>query len=342
MRMHIFIIRRLILLIPVLIGVTMFVFILTRMAGPPYAAYINPDKPATPEQIEAIKEQYHLNEGYIEQYIYYLKGLLQGDWGWARGPPAEPVTDKIVRLFPATFELAMVSMFIAVFIGIALGTVSAVRRNTPTDHFTRIIALSGVCLPIFILGLLLQYVFAYQLGWFPFIGRFDTNLYLESDINHYTGFLLVDTLLNLDWIRFKDAVWHLMLPAITLAFGTIALLTRIMRGSMLEVLSLDYVKTARSKGLPEKVVIKRHARKNALIPTITVVGLAFGALLGGAVLTESVFTWPGLGGWAASATLAGDSNSILGFTIITAIIFVLFNLLVDILYAHFDPRIKLE
>lgn len=340
MRMQVFIIRRLILLIPVLIGVTIFVFALTRMAGPPEAAYINPDHVPSPEQLDAIRERYHLNDHPVVQYFYWLNGLINGDWGWARGPPAEPVTDKIVRLFPATFELTLVSMVIAIGVGVSLGTVSAVKRNTLVDHLTRVIALSGVCLPIFILGLILQYVFAYQLGWFPFIGR--SSLYLEGDINHYTGFLLVDTLLNLNLDRFWDALMHIALPAITLSFGTIALLARIMRGSMLEVLGMDYIKTARSKGLPERIVIKRHARKNALIPTTTVIGLSFGGLLGGAVLTESVFTWPGLGGWSASATLSGDSNSILGFTIITAIIYVLFNLLVDVLYAYFDPRIKLE
>ncbi|HXZ23931.1 MAG TPA: ABC transporter permease [Methanomassiliicoccales archaeon] len=337
--MRTFIARRLLLLIPVLIGVSVFVFALTRVAGNPAAAYIT--ERMGPQQIAAIEEQYHLNDPVYIQYFYWFNGIIHGDWGYS--PTSHlPVTDSIVAFFPATFELSLVSIIIAMVVGIALGTVSAVRRNTPVDHATRIMALAGVSLPIFILGLILQNIFAYRLGWFPLVGRSNDLLYLSSDIHHYTGFLLVDTALNLDATRFWDALIHIALPAITLSFGTIAILTRIMRGSMLEVLGQDYVRTARSKGLPERVVIRRHARKNALIPTTTVVGLAFGGLLGGAVLTETIFAWPGLGFWSAQATLHNDSAAIMGFTMLTAVIYVLVNLIVDVMYAYLDPRVRLD
>jgi dipeptide transport system permease protein len=341
MKMWTFIVRRLLLLIPVLFGVSILVFMLTRISGNPAAAYIT--ERMTLDQVHAIEAQYHLNDPLVVQYVYWLQGILHGDWGYSKVANI-PVTDAIIEFFPATFELALVSIVIAIIVGVALGTISAVRRDTPTDHATRIFALAGVCLPIFILALILQNIFAYQLQWFPMIGRYDDNLYNDVSFSDYriTGFLLVDTILHTDWLRFKDAVWHLVLPAICLSFGSIAIILRIMRGSMLEVVNQDYVKTARSKGLPEKVVVKKHARRNALIPTVTVIGLAFGALLGGAVLTETIFAWPGMGQWAASATTQNDWASIMGFTLITAIIYVLANLVVDVMYAYLDPRVRLE
>lgn len=341
MKMRTFIIRRMLLLIPVLIGVSIFVFMLTRIAGNPAAAYIT--ERMTPAQIAEIEARYHLDEPLVVQYIYWLQGILHGDWGYSKVAKL-PVTDAIKEFFPATFELTLTSIVIAMVVGIALGTISAVRRDTPTDHGTRVLALAGVCLPVFILALILQYVFASQLGWFPIIGRYDDQLYNDVSFQDYriTGFLLVDTILRLDWTRFYDAVWHLVLPAICLAFGSIAIITRIMRGSMLEVVNQDYIKTARSKGLPEKVVVKKHARRNALIPTVTVIGLAFGGLLGGAVLTETIFAWPGMGQWAAAASVYNDWASILGFTLITALVYVFVNLVVDVMYAYLDPRVRLE
>jgi len=348
LRLRTFIIRRLLLLIPVLLGVSLFVFTLTRIAGNPAAAYIT-DR-MSDAQIAIIKAQFHLNASLPEQYIYWLNGVLSGNWGLSR-VDGTPVTTAIMTHFPSTFELTLVSMVIAVVIGITIGTISAVRKDTVVDHTTRIIALSGVALPIFVLGLILQYVFAFQLGWLPINGDRDIqSLYLTSAPSWIlsngnsspTGFLLIDTLIQNDWPRFVDAFQHILLPAITLSLGTIAVITRIMRGSMLEVLGLDYIKTAKSKGLPERVVIKKHARRNALIPTTTVVGLSFGGLLGGAVLTESIFSWPGLGRWSAQSTLMNDWASIMGFTLLTAVVYVLANLIVDVMYAYLDPRVRLE
>ncbi|MEM0449624.1 MAG: ABC transporter permease [Methanomassiliicoccales archaeon] len=340
MKMSTYILRRLLLLIPVLIGVSIFVFALTRIGGDPAAAYIT--EKMNEQQIAQIYQKYHFNEPYYIQYWYWLGGVIQGDWGIAKSEKNLPVTEVIAKKFPATFELTVVSMLIAVFVGISLGTISAVRKDRPVDHATRIIALSGVCLPIFVLALILQYVFYYQLGWFPSGQRYDPMLALATGgYNDYTGFVLIDTALSGNWELFKDALWHLVLPAVTLSFGTIAVLTRIMRSSMLETLNQDYVRTAKAKGLPRKAVINRHARKNALIPTTTVVGLAFGGLLTGAVLTETIFSWPGLGQWSTRAIVMNDTASILGFTLIVAFIYVLANLIVDLLYAYLDPRVRL-
>jgi peptide/nickel transport system permease protein len=327
----------------VLLGVSIFVFTLTRMAGDPAAAYNQSDRPLSESARLAINERYHLNDPVYVQYFYWLEGVVGGDWGYS--PTARmPVTEAIAKFFPATFELTMISILIAIVIGIALGTISAVRRNTPADHATRIMALSGVSLPIFWLGLMLQFIFGFSLKWLPLDGRYDTILSLQSGnrIVEYTGFRLIDTILNGNWTMFGDAFLHIILPALTLSFGTIAIITRIMRSSMLEVMNLDYVRTARSKGLPERLVIRKHARRNAMIPTTTVIGLSFGGLLSGAVLTESIFSWPGLGRWSATATLNNDWNAILGFTLLAAFIYVVVNLAVDILYAYLDPRVRLE
>lgn len=328
------------LLIPVLLGVSIFVFSLTRIAGNPAAAYIT--ERMGPQEIAAIEERYHLNEPVYVQFFYWLNGVFHGDMGYSSTAHL-PVTDAIAAYFPATFELTLVSIIIAIVIGIALGTVSAVRRDTPVDHATRVMALSGVSLPIFWLGLMLQWIFGFNLKWFPMDGRYDVILNItQGGVAHHTGFRLIDTLLGGNFVLFGDAVLHIILPAVTLAFGSIAIITRIMRSSMLEVMTLDYVKTARSKGLPERLVIRKHARRNALIPTTTVIGLSFGGLLGGAVLTESIFSWPGLGRWSATATLQNDSAAILGFTLLAAVIYVLINLIVDVLYAYLDPRVRLE
>lgn len=341
MRLYRFVLRRLLLLVPVLLGVSLIVFTLTRLSGDPAAAYIS-DR-MTPSQIAEVYERYHFNEDIWVQYFYWLDGIIHMDWGWSR-VDGMPVTDAIVHHFPATFELAVASMLIGVILGIALGTTSAVRKNRPFDHTTRVISLIGVSIPVFWLGLLLISLFYSTLDLFPVGGR-TSNSYIISKVVPYqmaTGFYIYDSLAIGNIPLFLDVLWHLVLPAVTLSFGTIALVLRIQRNSMLEVLGLDYVKTARAKGLSEKVVIRKHARKNALIPTTTVVGLAFGALLGGAVLTESIFSWPGLGKWAASSITRLDTASILGFCLFIALIYVLANLIVDIMYAYLDPRVRLE
>jgi peptide/nickel transport system permease protein len=340
MKMYQFVIRRLLLLIPVLIGVSIIVFTLTRMTGDPAAAYINPKM--TPIQIQHVYEKYHFNDPAIMQYFYWLNGVIQGDWGWSTSV-GEPVTQAIGQFFPNTFELTLFAMLIAVVVGISLGTTSAIRRNKMFDHITRVVSLFGVSIPIFVLGLILVYLFSDSWPIFPLGGMVSNSYYfIPGGIPHITGFLLIDSLYVGNFQLFTDALWHIILPAITLGFSSIAIITRIMRNSMLEVLGLDYVKTARAKGLPERTVTRKHARRNAMIPTTTVIGLSFGGLLGGAVLTESIFNWPGLGRYSVQAITGDDIPAILGFVLITAIIYVLVNLIVDILYAYLDPRVRLE
>jgi peptide/nickel transport system permease protein len=295
----------------------------------------------TDEQIAQIYDEYHLNEPIMTQYFYWLNGILHGDWGLSKSDGDRPVLVSIADYFPATFELTMVSMAIGVFIGIFVRTAISVRKDKLADHGARSISLIGVSIPIFWLALLLLYVFYLQLGWFPPGGEV-SDKYILQGVPDYTGMVMIDAMIALDWQLTVDAAWHLVLPAVTLAFGTIAVILRIMRSSMLEVLNQDYVKAARAKGVPESVVIKKHARRNAMIPTTTIIGLTFGALLAGAVLTESIFRWPGIGRWSADAILSLDWNSIMGFTLLVAIIYCLTNLFVDILYAYLDPRIKLE
>jgi ABC-type dipeptide/oligopeptide/nickel transport system permease component len=339
MRLASYIIRRLLLLIPVLLGVTILVFTLTRITGDPGAAYIT--ERMNENQIAQIYDEYHLNDPIWVQYLYWLNGIIHGDWGLSKVDGDRPVTESIQDYFPATFELTFFAMIIGIVIGIFVGTAIAVRKDKLSDHATRAISLLGVSIPIFWLGLLLLNVFYLRLDLFPSGGQY-SDYYLINGYEEYTGFLILDAIIALDYAFLTDLLWHIALPAITLAFGTIALIIRIMRSSMLEVLNQDYVKAARAKGLPESTVIKRHARRNAMIPTVTVAALAFGGLLAGAVLTESIYKWPGLGQWSASAILALDWNSIMGFTLLVAIIYVLGNLIVDIMYAYLDPRVKLE
>ncbi len=355
MRLRDYIIRRLLLLIPVLIGVSVMTFALTRLIGGPLGAasiYINEKCLQSDTCIDAVIHKYGFDQPIPIQYVNYMKALLQGDLGYSKSAKLL-VTDAITSKMPATFELASAAMVIAVVFALPLGVLSATRRNKPVDHATRVLALSGVSIPVFWLGLMLKYLLFY----FPFIylgikllpidGRATSGMYgictsrvsfpLCASTNLYT----VDAILALNGTALWDAVSHLILPALTLAFVTMAIIVRMMRSSMLEVLNQEYIKTARSKGLSEKVVIKKHARRNALIPTTTVIGLSFGGLLGGAVLTESIFTWPGIGRWSADAVTQFDPAAIMGFTLVAAVVYVVANLVVDVLYAYLDPRIRL-
>lgn len=339
MKLYRYILRRLLLIIPVLLGVSIIVFTLNQITGDPAAAYIS-DK-MTPLQIELVKEKYHFNDPPAVQYWYWLQGIIQGDWGWSQTATL-PVTSAIAEFFPRTFQLAVISLLIAVPIGIAAGTRAAVRRNRPFDHLSRLSSLFGISVPLFFFALLLQFYFFSVLHLLPSSGMVDNWFIVYGNIpKGPTGFLLIDSLIAGKIDLFWNVVQHLILPAIALSLATIAMVLRMQRNSMLEVLGLDYIKTARAKGLPEKVVIKKHARKNALIPTTTVVGLSFGGLLAGAVITETIFAYPGLGRWATQSIASADHASVLGFCLLVAIIYVVVNLIVDIMYAYLDPRVRL-
>ncbi|HUR68552.1 MAG TPA: ABC transporter permease [Candidatus Thermoplasmatota archaeon] len=362
MKLVTYVARRLILLVPVLVGISILTFALAWFAtgGHLENQYLNQQDRTRPEQIERIVHQHGFDQPAYVQYFHYVKDLSTGDMGLSTSV-GRPVGEVIGDKFPASVELALVAMFFAVIIGIPLGILSATRRDTPLDHVTRFVALSGVSVPVFWLALILQLVFGFKLDLFPLINRFDINVLamhpvfipdreqacaaaaaLGRGCPPQTGLFLLDTIMWRDFSGFVDVLKHLVLPAFTLGFVSLGVITRMMRASMLETMGLDYVRTARAKGLEERVVVNRHARRNALIPTTTVIGLSIGALMGGAVLTETIFAWPGLGNWAANAILSVDVAAIMGFVALTALAYVLVNLIVDILYAYLDPRVRLE
>jgi len=334
-------------MIPVLIGVSMMTFTLSHVIGDPVAAYISSqDVKLSEQQIQRIVEAHHLDDPLYVQYFYYISDLLRGDWGISRTDSDRPVIESIQRYFPATAELTMVSMVFALALGIPIGIISAVRKDRPEDHATRVFSLVGVSMPVFWLALLLQYAFYYQLKIhnlpnLPSGGRVDQFVWIDNPLHVVTGLYTVDGLITGNFAIFFDALVHLILPGFALSYVFMAVFVRMMRSSMLEVMRQDYITLARSKGLSERVVIYRHALRNAMIPTVTVAGLAFGGLLAGAVLTETVFSFPGIGRWSVSAIVRDDIASIMGFMLIIAVVYMLANLIVDLLYAWIDPRIRL-
>ncbi len=342
MRLRDFILRRIILAIPVVFGVLTITWFLSHVVGNPEVMYINTNTPA--QAVDSIIKTHGLDQPVYIQYFIYLANLFRGDWGESTSASFSPVTQVIAERFPATIELSIVAMIFAIVIGIPLGIISATKKNQKIDHITRIISLAGVSMPIFWFALMIKYVLYYQLAimglpHFPNGYRYDQRKFFDFD--YTTGFLLIDSLIiDHNFPLFVDALIHLVLPGFCLGYLTMAIITRMMRSSMLEVLKEDYITLARSKGVSEKVVIYRHALRNALIPTVTVIGLAFGGLITGAVLTETIFQWKGLGSWAVGAILSADMAAINGFTLIVALIFVTANLIVDLVYGILDPRIR--
>lgn len=335
MKLQDYILRRLLLLIPVLIGVTFITFSLSHMTGDPAAAWITDKTP--PARYAIIVAQHHLNDPLPMQYLYYVNDLLHLDLGLSASEGGRPVINALEDYFPATLELTVSAMILTLLIGIPIGIISAIKKDRIEDHIVRIFSLCGVSIPIFWFALILQYVFYLQLGWLPLGGRLSM---LMSAPPRVTGLYTIDSLLSGQFDVFVQAVIHLILPSFCLAYTSLALIARLTRSSMLEVMTQDYIRTARAKGLSERAVVWKHALRNALIPTATMAGLAFGSLLTGAVLTETIFMWPGIGRYSVRAISSNDFASIMGFTMIVVIVFVLMNLLVDILYAYLDPRVK--
>jgi len=358
MKLSTYVIRRILILIPTLIGLTIIVFLLTRAGGTNMiiGPYLNPRLSAQQQLIEKqqLIKQFHLNDPVWVQYFYYMWALVQGNWGLTKTAIyTGPVTTAIALFMPNTIQLAIVAYVIAMFIAIPSGTASAVRKNSFVDQFTRFIAFVGISLPVFWLAQILAEAFATptispSLNIFPLGGTVDANLLAgQSWYNQYLGIsypthiMMIDALIHGDIPVFISAVRHVILPAATLAFTSIAGIMRYMRSSMMETLNQDYVRTARAKGVPEKIVIKKHARKNALIPVVTVSGLLFAGLLGGVVVIEEIFNYPGMGYWTYWAMMGLDSGGIMGSTIVFGLILVSANFVVDILYAVIDPRIRL-
>lgn len=304
--MHKYIMRRLVLLIPVVLGVVLIVFgIMYITPGDPAKMIMGEQAP--PEQLEQLREEMGLNDPFIVQFFNYIKNALKGDWGRSY-QTNRPVFDEVSTRFPATLKLAVAASIIAIGLGIPAGIISATNQYTLIDSVTMVLALIGVSMPVFWLGLMLILLFSVKLGWLPSSGA---------------------------------ATWkHLILPSVALGLSSTATITRMTRSSMLEVIRQDYIRTARAKGVSERVVINKHALKNALIPIVTVIGLQFGGLLGGAVLTESVFSWPGIGRLMVDAIKMQDRPTVLASIIFISVTYSLINLIVDIIYAFIDPRIK--
>ncbi|NLG09771.1 MAG: ABC transporter permease [Deinococcales bacterium] len=339
-----FIVRRLLLLPVVFVGVTLAIVLLMQLLTPYQraAAYVQSEQQI--RQIPAIIEQFGLEDPWYMQYGRWLGQVFEGNLGYSR-TSREPVLTTLQRRFPVTLELALIAIIPVLGVGITMGTAAALNRDRFFDQFTRVVSVIGWSLPTFVLGIWLLVIFYGWLGWFQ-PGRISTRFAVElagaSGFTSYTRMLTIDSLLNGRLDIFLDALKHMVLPVVTLAVVQSAQIMRVMRSSLLDALGQDYVRTARAKGLPDRVVTRKHARRNALIPVITLSGFVLIGLINGVVITETIFNYPGLGQWAAAAATNLDYASVLGFAIFTAMMVVFANLLVDVLYGIVDPRIRYE
>ena len=334
--MHAFLLKRILLLIPSLIGVTVMVFVISHVIpADPVGIALGPE--ATQEQIDAMREAWGLNRPLYVQYGIFLKNLVQGDLGYSL-VSKRAVTEELGYYFPATFELTTASMVLSIILGIFIGIVSAVHRNRLFDHLTRTYCLFGISMPVFWLGLLLLLLFYVKLGWLPGGGRIADGIQVER----LSGFLILDSLLTGNWEGLGSALLHLVLPAFCLSSSFLATISRIARSSVLQVIREDYVRTARAKGVPEFLVMGKHVLRNSLLPVLTISGILYGQLLGGAVLTETIFSWPGMGRYVVRSILHLDFQPILGFTVLVAVLYALANLVVDLLYSVVNPQVRLE
>jgi peptide/nickel transport system permease protein len=354
-----YIAQRLLLLLPVLLGISIVTFAMLRLI-PGDPARIMLGEHATAEAVARFRESMGLNDPLPIQYVRYLDRLVRGDWGRSIARN-ERVTVEIAQRLPATVELSLGAMLISCVIGIAAGTIAAYRHNSRFDLLTMIGALVGVSMPVFWLGLLLSYLFGFKLGWLPPSARLSVGIEMKTIaetyglnpsgpvgnaikglLDFFSNFYVFNSLVTGNPEAFIDSIKHLILPSIALGTIPMSIIARITRSTLLEVLGEDYVRTARAKGLHERTVLLRHAMKNAMLPLITVIGLQFGGLLAGAILTETIFSWPGMGRLVIERILARDYPTVQGAVLVIALIFVLLNLIVDISYAFLDPRIRYQ
>ncbi len=335
MRILSYILKRLVYLVPVLIGVTLLVFFISH-AIPGDPARMMAGQKASRQAVENLRHSMGLDRPLPEQYLRFLWGIFHGDLGTSIRNQ-RPVTEDLADFFPATLELTLTSMILCIAVGLPLGIISAVRRNRPIDHISRVFSVFGVSMPVFWLGLMLLLLFYRNLGWLPGSGRLDVGIDPPISV---TGLYLIDTLLEGSWSKFFNGLQHIILPAFCLSYVYLAIITRIVRSSMISVMGQDYITTARANGLSEWMVILKHSLKNSLIPTVTITGLSIGELLGGAILTETIFNWPGMGKYVVDSVNFLDFPAIMGFTLVVSFAYVMINLLVDVLYAFLDPQIK--
>jgi peptide/nickel transport system permease protein len=330
-----FLIRRALLLLFVVWGISLVTFVLARLVPSDPARLIAGPR-AGPEAVAVVRHDYGLDRPVPEQYLRYVGGLLRGDLGRSFSSK-RPVADDLRAFLPATIELGTAALLLALLVGVPVGIIAAVRRNSGVDYAGRGIAILGLSLPPFWIGLLAQLVFYSGLTLLPIGGRLSQDIAAPTTI---TGMYTVDSLLAGQGRTFVDALRHLILPAVVLSFGTMAVFVRLVRTMLLEVLAQDYVRTARAKGLAERGVVIGHALRNAMLPVLTIGALQLGLLLSGVLLIESIFSWPGIGRYTAQAIVSSDYNGIMGVTIVLAVIYLLINTAVDLLYVWLDPRIK--
>jgi len=330
-----FILRRLVGLVFVLAGVSVITFGLSQLVpvDPAVAAL---GQNAREDQIEAFRREFGLDQPPLQQYVTYVSRLLRGDLGISIRT-RRPVADDLGDFLPATIELTLAAMLITIVLGVTLGVLAAIKRNGWIDGLARLFALIGGSLPIFFLGLLALSIFYSRLRWLPGPGRLDA---LIEPPTQLTGLYVVDSLLTGNWQALRNSLAHLVLPALTLGYFSTAVLLRMTRSAMLDVLGQDYVRTARAKGLSERLVLTRHALRSALIPVMTTIGITFGSLLSGAVLTETIFSWPGLGRYATASAVSLDFPAVMGVALVAAVVYPLVNMLVDIGYHALDPRVR--
>jgi peptide/nickel transport system permease protein len=332
-----FVVRRLLLLVPILLGLSILVFLWVRaLPGSPAEALLG--ERATEQSIEEVREQYGLDRPIHVQYLAYLRLVVIDRELGTSIASRRPITEEISRRFPATIELTFAALVFAVVLGIPLGFFAAKRYGGVVDNASLVGSLLGISIPIFFLALILKWIFAVELGIFPTIGRQSS----EISVDHPTNFYVLDAILALDPFAFGDALMHLVLPAIALGSIPLAIVARITRAAVLDVQNEDYVRTARAKGLADRIVDRRHIFRNAMLPVVTIIGLQTGLLLSGAILTEKVFAIPGMGSWLADAIETRDYPVLQGGILFVAVVFVLVNLIVDIVYGFVDPRVRVS
>jgi len=332
--------HRLLMMVGILIGVLTITFALSRvLPGSPIEMMLG--QHATPEQIKLTKAEYGLDKPIPVQYYHYVKGILQGDFGVSLRT-RQPVLNDLLERVTATFELTTLAVILVIVLGIPLGILSAVRQNTLSDHVTRSFSIAGMALPIFLVGMVLQMVFYGWLKWLPLQGRINVEVLLDYPFDRVTGIHILDTLFAAQWPAFKSTLLHLVLPVATLTLASLSIVIRITRNTMVEVLNQDFIQTARAFGLSDRLIYYRYALRATLIPMMTVIGLTYGFMLGGSVVVEYIFDWPGLGGYAVGAIVKNDFPAVMGVTLFLATIYLSINLIVDLLYQVVDPRLRSE
>jgi len=331
-----YLIRRLLTVVPAFIGLSILIFIIARVI-PGDAARLALGPEATQEQVEQLRHEMGLDLPLHEQYIRYVQGVFQGKLGRSLYTHRD-VAEDLAAYLPATLELTTMAMLLAIVIGVPLGVTTAIRKDKWEDHLGRVYALSGVSIPRFWIGILLQLILAYRLGWLPTTGRFDPNMTPPA---HITGFYIVDSLLTGDWVALAVTLKYLALPTFVLSLSPIAQIMRVVRAGMIEQTRKSYVLNAMANGMPQNLLVYKYMLKNAFIAALTIIGLLYGFFLAGAFVVESVFSWPGMARYGVRALIYKDFNAVVGVTLVVGLAYAIINFVVDMLYGYLDPRIRL-